>query len=148
MITFKEAFGFNLKFFRKLKNMTQEKLGELIDLHTRQLSKIETGAHFPSCKTLEKIFTALEVSPGELFSVEYDAVISDSEDSNQAVSEGNINGEEYKDNMRYFFTKLKRISKDKNCANFVKTAIEALDDSKELDKLENLIAGMKLVRNK
>lgn len=72
MSTFKEAFGFNLKFIRKSKNLTQEKLCELIDLHTRQLSKIETGGHFPSCRTLEKLCAALDASPQELFDFSFE----------------------------------------------------------------------------
>ena len=35
MPTFKQAFGFNLKLLRKNKNITQEKLSELIELHPR-----------------------------------------------------------------------------------------------------------------
>lgn len=72
MATFREAFGFNLKLIRKAKNITQEKLCELIDLHPRQLSKIETGSHFPSCKTIEKLCRVLDVHPSRLFDFEYE----------------------------------------------------------------------------
>ena len=72
MPTFKQAFGFNLKLLRKNKNITQEKLSELIELHPRQLSKIETGSHFPSCKTIEKLCQALDISPKVLFDFYYD----------------------------------------------------------------------------
>ena len=64
---FKKKFGANLKEIRKSKKITQEKLAELIDLHYRQMSKIETGENFPSCKTLEKLCFALNVSPASLF---------------------------------------------------------------------------------
>ena len=55
MANFKMGVGGNIKMFRKLKNITQEELAEIIGIHSRQLSKIETGEHFPSCKTLERI---------------------------------------------------------------------------------------------
>ena len=35
------------------------------------MSKIETGDHFPSCKTLEKICIALDISPKEIFDFEF-----------------------------------------------------------------------------
>lgn len=75
MSGFKEAFGANLKLIRKTRNITQEKLSELIDMHPRQLSKIETGGHFPSSKTLEKLCIALDLTPAELFSFELNSSV-------------------------------------------------------------------------
>ena len=43
----------------------------IVGIHPRQLSKIETGEHFPSCKTLEKLCIALDVSPKDLFDFEF-----------------------------------------------------------------------------
>ena len=63
MTNFKHGLGSNLKLIRKSKEITQEDLAGIIGIHSRQLSKIETGEHFPSCKTLEKICIALDVTP-------------------------------------------------------------------------------------
>ena len=41
---------------------------------------------------------------------------------------------------------LKKISKDKSAIEFVKTAIESLNDDNALTKLESIVQGMKLVR--
>lgn len=71
MANFKSGLGSNIKLLRKLRNITQEELAEIIGIHSRQLSKIETGDHFPSCKTLEKICIALDVSPREIFDFEF-----------------------------------------------------------------------------
>ena len=71
MANFKTGLGSNIKLLRKLRNITQEELAEIIGIHSRQLSKIETGDHFPSCKTLEKICIALDVSPKEIFDFEF-----------------------------------------------------------------------------
>ena len=71
MSDFKEKFGINLKALRKSRNITQEKLAELIDMHHRQVSKIETGDNFPSSKTLEKLCYALKISPMTLFNFDF-----------------------------------------------------------------------------
>lgn len=71
MSDFKKNFGANLKKLRKVRNMTQEKLSELIDVHYRQMSKIETGENFPSSKTIEKLCIALKISPAMLFDFEF-----------------------------------------------------------------------------
>lgn len=71
MANFKSGVGSNIKLLRKLKNITQEELSEIIGIHSRQLSKIETGEHFPSCKTLEKLCIALDISPKDLFDFEF-----------------------------------------------------------------------------
>ena len=70
MTNFKHGLGTNLKIIRKSKGITQEDLAGIIGIHSRQLSKIETGEHFPSCKTLEKICIALDVSADRLLGIE------------------------------------------------------------------------------
>ena len=71
MANFKLGVGNNIKLLRKARNITQEELAETIGIHSRQLSKIETGEHFPSCKTLEKLCVALDVTPKVLFDFEF-----------------------------------------------------------------------------
>lgn len=71
MADFKSGVGTNIKLVRKTKGITQEELAEIIGIHPRQLSKIETGDHFPSCKTFEKICMALDIEPKTLFDFEF-----------------------------------------------------------------------------
>ncbi len=77
MANFKQGLGSNLKLIRKSRGITQEDLAGIIGIHSRQLSKIETGEHFPSCKTLEKICIVLDVNPKDLF--DFDFLVSENE---------------------------------------------------------------------
>ena len=77
MANFKQGLGSNLKLIRKSRGSTQEDLAGIIGIHSRQLSKIETGEHFPSCKTLEKICIVLDVNPKDLF--DFDFLVSENE---------------------------------------------------------------------
>lgn len=54
--------GSTIKQARKIKGLTQEQLAELIGIHEKQLSKIETGKSFPTRKNLEKIFSILNIN--------------------------------------------------------------------------------------
>jgi transcriptional regulator with XRE-family HTH domain len=76
MMNFKQAFGQHLKIVRKSKGITQERLSELIGIHPRQVSKIETGDHFPTSSTLENLCVELQILPKDLFSFEFDDVFS------------------------------------------------------------------------
>jgi len=69
-MNFKQAFGKQLKTIRKSRKMTQERLSELIGIHPRQVSKIETGEHFPTSTTLENLCIELDATPKELFNFE------------------------------------------------------------------------------
>ena len=51
----------NIKKYRKEKGLTQEQLAELINIETSSLSGIESGRHFPSLPTLERISIQLNV---------------------------------------------------------------------------------------
>ena len=96
MSDFKKKFGLNLKKLRKSKNITQEKLAELIDLHYRQVSKIETGENFPSSKTIEKICYTLKISPVRLFDFDFvydgEIILTGTDDIPyyRAIKQGNI----------------------------------------------------------
>ncbi len=67
MGNFAKALGVNIKKYRKARGLSQEKLSELIGIQPRQMSKLETGVHFPSGKTLENICITLDVEPKDLF---------------------------------------------------------------------------------
>ena len=58
--------GKNIKKYRKLRSLTQEKMTELVGIEVRTLSLIETGNNFVTSKTLEKLAKTLQVSPASL----------------------------------------------------------------------------------
>lgn len=57
----KKYLGKRIKEVRKAKGITQEKLAEIIGIETGSLSAIESGRHFPSLITLEKIAQHFDV---------------------------------------------------------------------------------------
>jgi len=63
----KKFLGKRIKEFRKLSGLTQEKLAESINIETGSLSAIESGRHFPSLPTLEKIAEILKIELKALF---------------------------------------------------------------------------------
>ncbi len=63
----KRLLGKRIKELRKEAGLTQEQLAELIDIETTSLSGIESGRHFPSLPTVEKISNRLNVEMKALF---------------------------------------------------------------------------------
>ncbi|MDO5437821.1 MAG: helix-turn-helix transcriptional regulator [bacterium] len=63
----KRELGSNIRKYRKLNNITQEKLAELIGVEINSISSIETGRYFPTPENLVKISNALQISLSELF---------------------------------------------------------------------------------
>ena len=57
----------NMKKYRKIQRITQEKLAEKIDTAPNYIAMIEVGRKFPSAGMLERIATALNVDTPELF---------------------------------------------------------------------------------
>ena len=51
-----------IKKYRKIHNLTQEKLAELLDISPRQLQRIESGQTETSLKTLKKLIKILDIS--------------------------------------------------------------------------------------
>ncbi|MDD6189112.1 MAG: helix-turn-helix transcriptional regulator [Clostridiales bacterium] len=62
--------GKKIRAVRSQKKITQERLGELIDVGTTHISHIETGNTMPSMRTFVKIINALECSADELLKEE------------------------------------------------------------------------------
>ncbi len=60
-------FGKKVKFYRKQKELTQEKLAELAETTAQTLSGIETGYSFPSYSLLCRIIKALGEKPAKFF---------------------------------------------------------------------------------
>jgi transcriptional regulator with XRE-family HTH domain len=71
MTSLKENLGRRIQAIRKSKKLTQEKLAEIINLDTPNLSNIERGKRFVSSETLEKIIKALNIEASDLFDFEH-----------------------------------------------------------------------------
>ena len=67
----KKLLGKRIQELRKRKNLTQEKVAELVNIETGSLSNIENGKYYPTAENLEKILNALNSSPSELFQFEH-----------------------------------------------------------------------------
>ena len=63
----KDVFKQNLKYYRTLAGLTQEKLSELTDISSDYLSEIERGKRTPSFKRIELIANALKIETYKLF---------------------------------------------------------------------------------
>ena len=63
--------GQNIRQIREDTGLTQEKLAEMLEIAQNTLSYIETGNHFCTAETIEKLITALNIEPHELFTFEH-----------------------------------------------------------------------------
>ncbi|MMZ49769.1 anaerobic benzoate catabolism transcriptional regulator [compost metagenome] len=59
--------GVRIRQIRKLRNLTQEQLGERAQLQSTYIGGVERGERNISIETLEKLIRALEMSPSEFF---------------------------------------------------------------------------------
>jgi transcriptional regulator with XRE-family HTH domain len=66
-MSIKTVFGTNLKYYRKKRSLSQEKLAEIVNITPKHLSTIETGTTFVSAELLEKLTKYLNVSASALF---------------------------------------------------------------------------------
>ncbi|HIU11930.1 MAG TPA: helix-turn-helix transcriptional regulator [Candidatus Onthocola stercorigallinarum] len=58
-----------LKEYRIKKNITQEKLAELLDITPRQVQRIESGESRPSLRTLKLLIEILEISAEDVVKI-------------------------------------------------------------------------------
>ena len=58
----KAAFGKRLTAAREVKNLTKQKLGEVVDVHHSQIGRYEKGEASPAAEVLKKMANALDVS--------------------------------------------------------------------------------------
>ena len=65
--------GEKIKLYRQLKNMTQKKLSELTGIHEVTIRQYEANKYSPKMINLEKIATALDVSPSDLIGITEDS---------------------------------------------------------------------------
>lgn len=63
----KSLLIFNIKYYRYVNNMSQEKLAELCGLSPRYITDIERGLHCPTINKIELISKALNIEPYVLF---------------------------------------------------------------------------------
>ncbi|TXK93550.1 transcriptional regulator [Methylococcaceae bacterium CS1] len=61
-----QLFGKNVRYFRTLKNLSQEELAELCNLHRTYIGSVERGQRNITLKNAEKIAIALD-QPLKLF---------------------------------------------------------------------------------
>ena len=67
MADIKKLFGRRVKEYRKKKNYTQAALAELVNVDDKHISCIESGKNFPSPDLINRLSTALEIEPKNLF---------------------------------------------------------------------------------
>lgn len=63
----KVLLGKKIQEIRKSKNLTQEKMAELLGIETSSLSNIERGKYYPTAENLAKIADILSVEPFKLY---------------------------------------------------------------------------------
>ena len=66
-----KLIGAQIAKIRNDREITQERLAELIKVTTETISRLERGVSIPSIKTLEKISQALHTSLKDIFDFEY-----------------------------------------------------------------------------
>lgn len=59
--TIKKSIGATIKAARISKGLTQYALAEKVDMDEKQLSRLESGKHYPTLKTLLAIIEVLEM---------------------------------------------------------------------------------------
>ncbi len=69
-IEIKELVGKKIKKYRQKNNLTQFRLGELVDINQRQIALIESGKSFPSLPTLANFADVFHCSIADFFEVE------------------------------------------------------------------------------
>lgn len=65
-----KKFGKRIAWLRAKRNMTQERLAELIGYSPNHISKLESARTNPSFDLIIKIADALNIEPKELFNIE------------------------------------------------------------------------------
>ena len=73
----KKCFGQNVQKYRMHRNLTQERLAELVGVDVTSISAVETGKYFPSADNLSRIVEVLQVQFSDLF--EFDSLRSNDE---------------------------------------------------------------------
>ena len=72
----KKLLGIRIKELRKMRELSQEKLAEKVNIDPKHLSRIEVGRSFPSMDTLTEISKSLKVDLKDLFEFEHQSKTS------------------------------------------------------------------------
>lgn len=67
MTYFQIKFIENLRFWRKKRNLSQQKLSEMINISPNYMNAVENGKNFPSPEIIQHISDILEILPYQLF---------------------------------------------------------------------------------
>ncbi len=65
--TFRKLIGKRVRYYRNLKNLTQEQLAEIMDFNTKSISLLENGHNYIALNKLPSLCSALEIEPYQLF---------------------------------------------------------------------------------
>ncbi len=63
----KEIFGQRVRYHRKSKNLSQEQLAEICELHPTYIGQLERGEKNASLETIMRVSAGLDISPAILF---------------------------------------------------------------------------------
>jgi len=67
MTHFQRRFIENLRFWRKKRGLSQQKLSEMVNVSPNYLNAVENGKNFPSPEVIQRISDILELMPFQLF---------------------------------------------------------------------------------
>jgi len=65
--TFKKLIGERVRYYRNMKNLTQEQLAEIMDFNTKSISLLENGHNYIALNKVPKLCSTLEIQPYQLF---------------------------------------------------------------------------------
>jgi transcriptional regulator with XRE-family HTH domain len=67
MTHFQMKFIENLRFWRKKRGLSQQKLSEMVNVSPNYLNAVENGKNFPSPEVIQQISDILKLMPYQLF---------------------------------------------------------------------------------
>lgn len=76
IVNLREAFGARIVELRKKHHLTQQQLADLIGFKLIGISQIERGVKFASEKTIQKLCTAFNCEPHDLFNFEVKRILT------------------------------------------------------------------------
>lgn len=72
-INSKQAIGAKIKQQRKLLNLTQAELAERVNMHEKQLSRIEAGVHYPTLENFISIISILGLKLADFDDIQHNS---------------------------------------------------------------------------
>lgn len=65
--SFKKLIGKRVRYYRNLRNLTQEQLAEIMEFNTKSISLLENGHNYIALNKVPRLCKALEIEPYQLF---------------------------------------------------------------------------------